>query len=105
MAADDLLKQLTELDDAAIESASPPSQKLVDWLHGKASTQKSEDLHHRLGYTDQDAAQGDHTHDGRNSKALLDAGDLPALLAPGYTAAQAMDAINKIRDALMKIAE
>lgn len=59
------------LTDESINGKTPPSQKVVDFLHGQASTKKPTDLHHRLGFTSEDAAPGDHTHDGKNSKGLF----------------------------------
>jgi len=37
----------------------PPLQKIVDWFHGRASTNRREDIHHTLGYGPGQAAPGE----------------------------------------------
>ena len=88
-------------DDTATDGVTPPSQKTLDWLHGKASINRPEDIHHQLGYGDSDAASGSHTHDGKNSKFLFSSNvtlnDLPA----SPTSAQIQSAVNAL-NALMR---
>lgn len=45
--------------DDALTRKPPPAQRIVDWFHGRASTNKKEDLHHKLGYGPGEAAPGE----------------------------------------------
>ena len=94
--ADNFADQMAGADDTMTDGKAPPSGKVIDWLHGKASTQRPEDIHHPLGFGETDAAPGNHTHDGKNSKFLftpdVPLNDLPA--AP--TSAQIQASVNAI---------
>lgn len=54
------------------EDASKPTNKEVDDFHTNASVDtRPEDIHHRLGNESNQAAAGDHQHDGSDSALLL----------------------------------
>ena len=97
-----IFDDLNSAEDTATDGLNPPSQKVVDWLHGKASLNRPEDIHHIVGFGDADSASGSHTHNGKNSKFLFDPSvvlnDLPA--AP--TSAQIQSAVNAL-NALMRL--
>lgn len=74
-----------ELDQGAIRKPGPtggkdtadaersPDNKTVDDFHKNASVDtRPEDIHHRLGIEPNQAAAGDHRHDGSNGVLLLD---------------------------------
>ena len=82
--------------DTATDGVSPPSQKVVDWLHLKASANRPEDLHHMIGFGPADAASGDHTHNGKNSKFLFDSTTVLTDLPASPTSAQIQAAVNAL---------
>lgn len=92
------------LSDSAVDGKTPPSQKVIDWLHGRVSTRKKTDLHHPIGFGETDAASGDHTHDGKNSKTLFNP-DLLILtdISNTATGTQIATAVNAINAALRQI--
>lgn len=56
----------------AEEDAASPSNKEVEDFHKNASVDtRPEDMHHRLGNESNNAAPGDHNHDGSNGTLLL----------------------------------
>jgi hypothetical protein len=96
-----ILEDLGSIDDSSIDGKNPPSTKFLDFLHLKASVTRPEDIHHSIGTGGNEAAPGNHTHDGKNSKLLFDPvittlTDLPA--AP--TSAQIQTTVNNINAAL-----
>lgn len=82
--------------DDKVGKGSPPSARFLRWFHREVDTKK-EDEHHRIGFGPDDAAAGDHTHNGVDSAALFDASQLPAVLAPTATLPQTIDAFNALR--------
>jgi len=53
----------------------PPLQKIVDWFHGRASTNRREDIHHTLGYGPGQAAPGE------DMRAMILGQDVPGFSA------------------------
>ena len=53
---------------------TPPSNKVVEWFHGRADTTRPESIHHPLGTGPSEAAAGDHTHNGKDSAYIIPAG-------------------------------
>lgn len=89
------------LTDESINGKTPPSRKVLDWLHVKVSTEKDTDTHHTVGTRRNQVSRGDHDHDGENSLPLFD--DLETQLpdlAGGATLAQVITAVNLINAAL-----
>lgn len=96
MAAQDDVFGLT---DESINGKKGPSRKILDWFHQQASTQNDSDIHHPLGFGPGEAARGDHTHNGKDSKPLFT--DLQLNDVTGASpAADIAAAINAINDAL-----
>lgn len=91
-----LFDELVSDDGSGVDGKAPPPGKVVDWLHGNAELRGAAAIHHRIGTGPDDAASGDHTHDGRNSFPLFDDTDVPADLPGGATTTQIVDAINDI---------
>lgn len=99
--ANDILTSLSNISEADLEGATPPSEKVVDWFHSKASSNRPEDIHHATGTGNEDAAGARHRHTGKDSLKLLDAsmatlGDLPA----NASLSQVITAVNNINAAL-----
>lgn len=88
------------LNDEQINGRTPPSQKFIDWLHKRVSTQKATDVHHPIGTGPTEAAAGDHDHDGKNSKRLWNEETVLTDLSPGATDDQMREAINKLNAAI-----
>lgn len=88
--------QGSALGDDDLDGIQPPSQKIVDIFHGRASTTEPLDIHHRIGFGPGDVADGQHTHDGTNSPALWDAATIPSSLAGSPTNAQLATAVNSL---------
>ena len=62
-------------DEEYLEKKAP-SGKEVAWFHREADTDASElAAHHTLGNDQNQAAKGNHTHDGRNGRKLFGDGD------------------------------
>ena len=93
---DDIL----EADDADLEGKAPPSAKILDWLHGNASTTETTDMHHRLGFGPTEASQGDHVHDGKSSRHLF-SNTAQSAVSGASTTAQLAAAITELQ-ALMR---
>lgn len=92
-----ILKQLSSLSADDLQGQTPPSQAVVDWLHGKASTtQVSTDVHHFIGFQDNDVAAGSHTHDGKNSQFIVGTKVTLTDLSASPTTPQIVAAVNAI---------
>jgi hypothetical protein len=91
-----IFDDIAKADDTNVDGKAPPSSKVVDWLHGKASTDKPEDVHHSIGFSPTQVSQGNHNHDGKNSVALFDDADIPADLSATPTNAQIAVVVNQI---------
>jgi hypothetical protein len=99
--ANDILTSLSTISESDLEGATPPSEKVVDWFHSKASSNRPEDIHHATGTGNEDAAGARHRHTGKDSLKILDPGmatlgNLPS----NATTAQMVTAINNINAAL-----
>lgn len=95
-----IFDDLNSADETAVDGKAPPSQKVVDWFHAKASIGRPEDIHHPIGYGETDAAPGNHTHDGKNSKFLFPTSVVLTDLGPAPTSLQIQAAVNNINAAL-----
>lgn len=91
-----IFEDLSTATDTVTDGLTPPSQKQLDWLHGRASINRPEDLHHMIGFGAADAAAGDHTHNGKNSKFLFDSNTVLTDLGPAPTSAQIQAAVNAL---------
>jgi len=91
-----IFSDLNSADSTATDGLEPPSQKVVDWIHGKASIARPEDFHHIIGFGDADAASGSHTHNGKNSKFLFDSSTVLTDLPASPTSAQIQAAVNAL---------
>lgn len=58
--------------DDSFTSKSPPSAAFVNWFLAQGDTQSAKSPLHRLGTKENDAAPGNHKHDGRTSQYLFD---------------------------------
>lgn len=98
--APQLLQALGSISQEAIEGATPPSEAFVTWLHGQASTTRPQDLHHPLGFQENNAAPGNHRHNGKDSLKIIPDGEftLPVNLTAGASNADIVAAINKLND-------
>lgn len=96
-----ILDDLAGLSDTSMDGRPPPTQKFLDWLHGKASTKRREDVHHALGFGPLDAAAGDHTHNGKDSPGLFAPDVVLVDITPTATGAQIATAVNAL-NALMR---
>lgn len=93
--AGNVFMQLTQVPDSSLDGLQPPSQKVVDVFHGKASINRPEDIHHQIGVGINEAASGAHTHNGTDSLYIVinqTLTDLPAT----PTSAQIQAAVNQI---------
>lgn len=73
----------TNTGDEEFLQKKAPSGKEVQWFHREADTDGSElSIHHTLGNEQNQAAKGNHTHDGRNGKRLL--GEANAITGTKY---------------------
>lgn len=97
--AESVFRDLASTDDASIEGLAPPSSKVVDFLHGNASTTEPTDIHHRIGYGPTDAARGDHSHDGVDSPGLFTGTTFTDITAVA-TGAQIAAAVNALNAAM-----
>lgn len=50
----------------------PPSAAYIAWFMAEADTTSPSSVFHRLGFLENEAAPGNHLHDGRNSAFLFD---------------------------------
>ena len=93
--AENILDSLTADDGAATDGRQPPSPKVIDWIHARASTGRKNDLHHRIGFGIGDVADGRHTHNGKDSVSLWEGATLTDL-AGGATLADTITKVNQI---------
>jgi hypothetical protein len=97
MATDNIIAQLAAADTTEIEGQTPPSEAVVDFIHGRASTTRPEDLHHTLGTGQVQASPGNHQHNGKDSKFVLDGANVTLTdITAGATGAQIATAVNAI---------
>ena len=100
MATDDIFKQLAAGDSTKVDGQAPPSEAVADWLHGRASTTRPEDIHHRIGFGSTEASPGNHQHNGKDSKMILDGANVTlsdiTAAATGAQIATAVNAINAV---------
>ena len=100
MATDDIFKQLASGDSTKVDGQSPPSEAVSDWLHGRASTTRPEDLHHTIGFGPSQSSPGSHQHNGKDSKQILDGANVTlsdiTAAATGTQIAAAVNAINAV---------
>lgn len=90
------------LNDDAMNGKAPPSAKFVQWFHARVDTRQASDLHHRLGTAQDEAAFGNHTHDGKNSMPLFV--DLTLTdISNTATGTQIATAVNALNAALRKL--
>lgn len=101
MANTSLFDDLSQ-NDEGLEGKTPPSTKVVDFLHGNASTNEPTDIHHRIGFAPADAARGDHDHDGVNSFPLWDGTTAIPAVSGASTTAELAAAINAIAGLLQE---
>lgn len=65
-------KQTQNSSDGGLQENPKPSADVVEDFHTFADTDiRIESIHHTLGPTTNQAAQGDHNHDGGNSSLIL----------------------------------
>ena len=99
--ASDFLTSLSNVSEAELDGAAPPSEKVVDWFHSKASSNRPEDIHHATGTGEEDAAGARHRHTGKDSLRILDPGmSTLSNLPSNATNAQIVTAVNNINAAL-----
>jgi hypothetical protein len=96
MASTSLFDDLSQSNEGATDGKTPPTAKTVDWFHGNASTSQPTDIHHRIGFAAEDAAAGNHNHDGHNSTPLFDGTVTIPAVSGASTMTQLADAINII---------
>lgn len=78
-------------------SDESPGPNEVNRFHDKADTDSSAiAIHHSLGLSHNQASPGDHTHNGRNSKPLLEGTTLTDASNPP-TQAEVQQCINALR--------
>lgn len=98
--SNNIFEQLSKADDAAIEGVSPPSEKMVDFLHARASTTRPEDIHHPVGTGAGQVSPGRHQHNGKDSLFILDGANVTlndiTIAATGAQIATAVNAINAV---------
>lgn len=79
----------------------PPNSNEVNRFHTNADrdTAKSA-LHHTLGLNANQSAPGDHTHDGRNSKLILQgkASGFPSTASGSYSQSEIQAIIDALRE-------
>lgn len=95
-----LLTMFASIPSDAFEGITPPSEQFVDWLHGRASTTKPSDLHHGLGFNENNASPGNHRHNGKDSLKIIPDGEftLSVNLTAGASNTDIVAAINKLND-------
>lgn len=88
--------------DDSFTSKSPPPASFVTWVLAQGDTKSPTSPLHRLGTKEFDAARGDHTHDGRNSRYLFDpavdiiSGDLSTLAGQRTAIKGILTALKKV---------
>lgn len=98
-ASGNVFAQLLQTPDSELDGLQPPSQKIVDVFHGKASVDRPEDIHHRIGFGLNDASSGAHTHNGKDSNYLI-TNTVLTDLGPTPTSAQIQAAMNQLNAVL-----
>jgi hypothetical protein len=92
------------MSDSAVDGKTPPSEKVVGWFHGRVSTSKPSDVHHRLGFGPGEASPGPHRHDGKDSLPLFDATEIVLTdISNTATGTQIATAVNAINAALRRL--
>lgn len=83
--------------DASINSADRPDSKTVTEFHQNADTDANKDsIHHTLGYGQNQAAPGSHTHDGTDSYQLLAEVEITGSRGSGAALASIIVALTKL---------
>jgi hypothetical protein len=90
------ITDLADDDGADVDGKTPPSSKIVDWLHGNASLSDPQSIHHRVGTGEADASPGNHRHNGRDSFSLFDEVDIPDDLSNSATNSEIVDGLNAV---------
>jgi hypothetical protein len=95
-----LLSLLANIPNDAYEGATPPSEQFVDWLHGRASVGRTQDIHHALGFQESQASPGNHRHNGKDSLRIIPEGEYAVAvnLTVAATTSDMVTAINKLND-------
>jgi hypothetical protein len=79
-----------------IVDSDPPSAKVIDWFLSNANLKSPQSFLHPLGYTADTAAQGNHTHNGKDSPWLFDSTPIINTLTASSTQAQIITAVQQI---------
>lgn len=83
--------------DASINAADRPDSKKVSEFHQNADTDSNkESIHHTLGYGQNQASPGSHTHDGTDSYQLLADVELTGSRGSGAALASIIVALSKL---------
>lgn len=95
-----ILQMFAQIPSDAFEGIAPPSEQFVDWLHGRAASSKPSDLHHPLGFNENNAAYGNHRHNGKDSLKIIPDGEftLPTNLTAGATTTDIVNSINQLNN-------
>lgn len=76
---------------------SAPEPKVVEKFHERADTDASQTaIHHTLGAKNGQASPGDHTHNGKNSKKILEGTSIIGSRASGAALVSVIDALQKL---------
>jgi hypothetical protein len=79
------------------KQAGAPDPKIVEKFHERADTDASQTaVHHTLGSKNGQAAPGDHTHNGKNSKKILTGTSITGSRASGAALISVIDALEKL---------
>jgi hypothetical protein len=97
-----VFESLADDDGSSVDGKAPPPAKVLDWVHGNASTDANS-IHHRLGTQENDASPGNHRHRGTDSYALFDDGDILTDISNTATGAQIASAVNAINALLREL--
>ena len=103
MAESEILTQLAQSDATMLQGVNPPSNKVVEWFHGRADTTRPESIHHPLGTGPSDASPGDHTHNGKDSAFIVPAGTVLTDVPTTATILQLANAVNALNHAFNAI--
>jgi hypothetical protein len=103
MAQGEILSQLAQSDATMLQGVNPPSNKVVEWFHGRADTTRPESIHHPIGTGPSESAAGDHTHNGKDSAFIIPAGTTLTDVPTTATNLQLANAINAINAVLTKL--
>lgn len=99
----EILTQLAQSDATMLQGVNPPSNKVVEWFHGRADTTRHESIHHALGTGPSDASPGDHTHNGKDSPYIIPAGSTLTDVPTTATTLQLANAINALNALMTKL--